>query len=444
VNSGPCDPLDKGNAAAPADKAGSAIEHDDADLAAVAVEGRTIFTTETFERPPAERPTGDTIDGVADWLIGAARRIASPTAAFDEYAWRLHAAGLPVLRVSLHNGTLHPQYLGVANIWWRSTAQTQVILIRHEIVELVPYEENPVARVRRGGETLRRRLEGADAKLDFGVLHELKANGATDYFALPVGGMYGPSSYMATYVTDRPGGFSDSEIATLTRLSERLSAVVDLHVQKKIAENILNAYLGPWTGPRVLAGQIRRGTGEAISAVLWSSDLRGFTELSDRVSGEQVIAILDQVFDAQAHAITGHGGEILKFIGDGLLAIFPVASPDEAPQAAANAMAAANEALAAVNAIQPDFEGATPIRMVVALHYGTVIYGNIGAAARLDFTVIGPAVNLVSRIEAVAKLLDVPLIVSDDFALVHGGSLQSLGLHRLRGLDQPHHLFTPR
>ena len=409
----------------------------------VIVEGRTVVTREVVERPPAQRPTHDTIDAIAEWLIGEARRIATPARAIDEYAWRLVAAGIPVLRVSLHSGTLHPQFLGAAYFWWRTTAQTQEIMVMHEIADLVPYEQNPVLRVRRGGETLRRRLEGAEARLDFAVLHELKASGATEYFALPVGGAYGPHSYMVTYVTDRPGGFSDREIAELTRVTERLSIAVDMHSQRMIAENVLKAYLGPLTGPRVLAGQIRRGTGEAVAAVLWSSDLRSFTQLSDRVAGEEVIAILDQVFDAQARAIASHGGEILKFIGDGLLAMFPVPPPDAA-QAAASALAAATEALAAVQAIDRESAGGDALRMVIALHYGTVIYGNIGAADRLDFTVIGPGVNLVSRIEAVAKSLDLPLVVSDDFARVYGGTLRSLGLHRLRGLDQPHELFAPQ
>jgi adenylate cyclase len=407
------------------------------------VEGRTVVTAEVFERPPASRPAPDSIDGVAAWLIGKARRIASGTEALDEFAWRLHAAGLPLLRVSLHVGTLHPQYLGAAIIWWRDTGRTQRIMIMHEIADLIPYEVNPVRRVREGGETLRRRLEGPDAQFDFAVLHELKERGATDYIALPIGGAFGTSSYMVTFVSDRPGGFSDAEIADLKRLGELLSVIADSHSHKHIAENVLIAYLGRQTGPRVLAGQIRRGSGEAIAAVLWSSDLRGFTKLSDHVAGDKVIAILNRVFDAQAHAIGEHGGEILKFIGDGLLAIFPLAAAEDAARAAHKALAAAHEALEAVHAIEHESLGDESLRMVVALHYGTVIYGNIGAADRLDFTVIGPSVNLVSRIEAVAKSLDLPLIVSDDFARAHGGSLRSLGLHRLRGLDQPHELFTP-
>jgi adenylate cyclase len=214
-----------------------------------------------------------------------------------------------------------------------------------------------------------------------------------------------------------------------------------MNSQRQIAENVLKAYLGPQTGRKVLAGQIRRGSGEEITAVLWSSDLRRFTQMSDQLEGEHVIGILNDLFDLQAKAIVGHGGEILKFVGDGLLAIFPVARPDEAARTAASALTAVQEALGALRAkVSP--AGEPPLEIVIALHYGKVIYGNVGAADRLDFTVIGPAVNLVSRIETIAKSRDLPLIVSADFARAYGGTLASLGLHQLRGLDLPHELFT--
>jgi adenylate cyclase len=205
---------------------------------------------------------------------------------------------------------------------------------------------------------------------------------------------------------------------------------------------VLRAYLGPHTGPRVLAGEIRRGSGEEIAAVIWSSDLRGFTALSDHAPGERVIAILNDVFDLQAKAISKHRGEILKFIGDGLLAIFPVDGIDDAPRAAADALSAARETLAALKAYRPH-EDEAPLRIVIALHYGTVIYGNIGAADRLDFTVVGPAVNLVSRAEAVAKSLDEPLVVTDEIAKLLGDALRSLGRFQLRGLNKERELFAP-
>ncbi|HXT06289.1 MAG TPA: adenylate/guanylate cyclase domain-containing protein, partial [Roseiarcus sp.] len=187
-----------------------------------------------------------------------------------------------------------------------------------------------------------------------------------------------------------------------------------------------------------------RGSGERISAAIWSSDLRGFTAFSDHAPSERVIAVLNELFDLQARAIHAHGGEILKFVGDGVLAIFPAATAQEAREATRRAIAAARETLAAVAARQAAPDEA-PMPLVVALHFGEVTYGNIGSADRVDFTVIGPAVNLVSRIEAVAKARDLSLIVSDDFACAHGycSELPSLGAFELRGLDKPHELFAP-
>jgi adenylate cyclase len=215
--------------------------------------------------------------------------------------------------------------------------------------------------------------------------------------------------------------------------------------RRRIASNILTAYLGSKAGPKVLAGQIRRGTGEEITVVLWSSDLRGFTERSDRLAGIQVITMLNALFDAQAKAIVDHGGEILKFIGDGLLCIFPIEPADMAAVTARNALAAAVQAVDAARGLtsDPSLLGEPPLEIVVALHIGTAIYGNIGAADRLDFTVIGPDVNLVSRIEAVAKTLNLPIVVSDNFARAYGEPLHPLGRHELRGLATPHDLFAP-
>jgi len=195
----------------------------------------------------------------------------------------------------------------------------------------------------------------------------------------------------------------------------------------------------------VLAGQIRRGTGEELTVVLWSSDLRGFSERSDRLPGDQMIWILNALFDVQAQAIDRHGGEILKFMGDGLLAIFPIDDGATADRAATSALEAAQEALAAVRHLngEPPMMGERPLEIVVALHVGTVVYGNIGAAERLDFTVIGPAVNLVSRLEATAKTLNTPIVLSDDFARAYGKPLISLGHYLLRGLAKPHELFVP-
>jgi adenylate cyclase len=397
---------------------------------------------ETIECQPELRPTADHIDAIAEWLVGPARGLTTGAAAFDEFSWRMLAAGLPLLRVTMDGGTLHPLYLGAALIWWRTTGQTQLRMITHDVRESVAY--NPISRVREGGEILRRRLDAAPDSFDFPVLHELLAAGATDYLALPVASAFG-SNHAVTFVSDRVGGFTDDEVADMSRVAQRLPVVMDMHSLRAIANNLLTAYLGPMTGPHVLAGHIRRGQSDTITAVLWSSDLRGFSALSDRLPGQRMIEILDALFDAQAKSINAQGGEILKFIGDGLLAIFPIIDAGLAGVAARRALEAANDTLEAMRRLtdSPVLKGEPPLKIVIALHVGQVLYGNIGAADRLDFTVIGPAVNLVSRIEAVAKSLNLPIVVSDDFAHAYGRALTSLGYHQLRGLATPHELFAP-
>ncbi len=196
----------------------------------------------------------------------------------------------------------------------------------------------------------------------------------------------------------------------------------------------------------MLAGKITRGSGEQISAAIWSSDLRGFTALSDHAPSERVIAVLNDLFDLQARAIAAHGGEILKFIGDGLLAIFPAATAGRGARRRRVMRSPRRARRSPSVAARSGAEGEAPLRLVIALHFGEVTYGNIGSADRVDFTVIGPAVNLVSRIEAIAKSRDLPLIVSDDFAAARSAiarELPSLGAFDLRGLDKPHELFAP-
>ena len=404
---------------------------------------RTIVVVSTVSTPEGERPQFETLDGVARWLRGPARREISFAKVIDEFSWRLTAAGIGLLRVGVTTSTLHPQFLGSTYQWWKDEAETRKIMVKHEVNNIVPYADNPIFQARNEGKTLRRRLDDPST-FDFTVLHDLKARGGTDYLAFPVESPFGFEAHVMTYVSDAVGGFRQAEIDLLTGFASDIALIADMRAQRQIAENVLSAYLGAQTGPRVLAGEIRRGSGQPISAAIWSSDLRGFTALSDSAPSGRVIDVLNELFDLQALAIAEHGGEILKFIGDGVLAIFPAATPQEARQAAQHALAAARETLAAV-ATRLTPEGETALRLVIALHFGEVTYGNIGSVDRVDFTVIGPAVNLVSRIEAIAKARDLALIVSDDFANAFGkcAELPSLGAFELRGLEKPHELFAP-
>jgi adenylate cyclase len=401
-----------------------------------------FVVVETYQGVPENRPTEATIEAIAEQLTAPPGRAASGVVLFDQLAWSLVVAGIPLLRVTLHVGTIHPQFLGTTVTWWRDTGITTRAMIRHEVADAIPYAVNPVRRVCLGRETLRRRLDLPDQELDFSVLAELRDRGGTDYLALPIEGVH-EAAYMVTFVTDRPGGFTEQHVADLGLVTRRFGIFIDRLSQQILTRNLLAAYLGERTGPKVLEGEIRRGHGMELTAVLWSSDLRGFTERSDRVPGERMIAILNALFDAQAAAIHAHGGEILKFVGDGLLAIFPIEERLEG-EVARSAAAAAKAALVAVAGLVDHsvMAGEPPLRIVVALHIGTVIYGNIGAADRLDFTVIGPAVNLVSRVEMIAKVLDEPIVVTDDFARAFDAGLRPLGRHRLRGLSEPHELFA--
>ena len=402
--------------------------------------GSTVVVS-TVRTPEDERAKFETLEGVARWLAGPARREFSFAKTLDEFSWRLTAAGLGLLRVGVNTSTLHPQFIGSTYQWWKDTGETKKTMIKHEVMDIVPLADNPISKLRSTGEAIRRRIDAPGAVLDYTILEDLKARGGTDYILFGAESPFGFEPHAVSYVSDAPGGFRQAEIDVLMGFGRDLAVIADMRSQRQIAENVLSAYLGAQTGPRVLAGEVRRGSGQKISAAIWSSDLRGFTALSDHAPAETVITTLNALFDLQAAAINAEGGEILKFIGDGVLAIFPAATPEAAQGAARRALAAARATLEALGANVAD----PPLRLVIALHFGEVTYGNIGSADRVDFTVIGPAVNLVSRIEAIAKAKDLPLIVSDDFARAFGycQELPSLGRFELRGLSAPHELFAP-
>jgi adenylate cyclase len=179
-----------------------------------------------MKRTPEERPAHDTIDNIAEWLLEPPRELAEGMVSFDEFAWRLVAAQMPLLRVTLHTATLHPQFLGTTITWWRDTGETVQVMIAHEVADAIPYEKNPVRRVCFGRETLRRRLDRPDDPLDFEILIELRERGGTDYIAIPIDGVYA-AAYMLTFVTDRPAGFTDKEFADLARLGQRRLRAID-------------------------------------------------------------------------------------------------------------------------------------------------------------------------------------------------------------------------
>jgi adenylate cyclase len=378
---------------------------------------------------------------VQSWLLGEGRRLAKDTEFFDVLCRRLLGAGLPIWRASLSVGTLHPQILGLNFRWWRDRRMTEVRRVGYGVDQTMDYRESPIRPVMELGRTVRYRLDDEDAVASYPLLGTLRGAGATDYFACPLT-FFNGRHQATTWTTDRPGGFTDSHIAGIASIMPVLGSVVEARAMRRLAGTLLNTYLGRTAGQRILDGEIRRAQGEQISAVILVTDMRGFTNLSDRLPGPEVIALLDDYFDAITEPVEEHGGEVLKFMGDGLLAIFPYA--DGAPSDAADAaLTAATSGLHRIDRLNQrrKAEGRVQFRAGIGLHLGEVIFGNVGAVDRLDFTTIGPAVNLAARLETLTKRLERPLLVSSDFARACRRKLASLGFHPVRGLSKPEEVF---
>lgn len=378
--------------------------------------------------------------GVGAWLLQASAGRLSPEEFVSELAARLNDEGFAICRVSAWIPTLHPELWG-NQIFWTRDAGCRVVRRDHDVTDTEDYIGTPGEVIHRDRVPFMRcRLDGPRAAIPFQLLRELADAGVTDYFLLSFdpGGDRPPWLALAT---DRSGGFSDQQLDHFGALGPLLSLHFQLARSTFATRSLLEVYLGADAAARVLAGEFRRGTGVERHAALWFCDLRGFTEFGDRLPPRDVVQLLDQYFELVAAPIEHHGGEILKFIGDAVLAIFPAES--DAGPACRRALAAAEQALDAL----VEWFGADPARpklqIGVGLHVGDVLYGNIGGRGRLDFTVIGSAVNEVCRVEALCKVVGCPLLMTDAFARSLGRSdLVSLGAHTLRGVSQPREILT--
>ena len=375
------------------------------------------------------------------WLIDGARSAHAPQEVLAQLCARLVDCGVPLWRVAVFVRTLHPNIMG-RRLVWELGKEVVVTEAPIEMRESDTFRDSPVAAMMHTRRPLRRRLCDPDCPRDFPVLAELAAAGATDYLMHPLPFLNG-DTHAVSCTTRAPGGFRDSDIAALDAIMPPLTRVAEIWGMRRVATNLLDTYVGHQTGARILAGQIRRGHTEAIRAAIWLSDLRGFTELSDRTPGPLLIERLNRYFDCQVPPIQAQGGEVLKYMGDGLLAIFPIAG-DECDavavcSAALSAARAFRAELAQLNA-NADTDGA-PLRCGLALHVGEVMYGNIGGGNRLDFTAIGPAVNLAARLETLARDLNRTVIASDAFAETCPQEFVPLGERALRGLAAPQPAF---
>lgn len=357
-------------------------------------------------------------------------------------AERLLAEGVPLMRGSMSVPTLHPE-VSVQNLLWRRGQPVEVVLRYRDLTAQPFYLDSPIAAIHRGAGAIRCRLEGPDADLRYPIVRDLRAAGATDYIALPLPFSDGRRTFLS-WATDAPGGFTGEHLALLESLAPFVALRLEIASTHHAMRSLLDVYLGKNAAERVLAGGFLRGGGERIFAAIWYCDLRGFTELMDSSSPDDVVRALDRYFDGVGSPIHALGGEVLKFIGDAVLAIFPVAGEPLA-DVCRRAEEAALRAIAAMETVSAErlAQGLAPLRIGVALHVGEVLYGNIGAEGRLDFTVIGAAVNEAVRMESLCKPLGVDLVLADRFAEARGlDGLISLGEHTLRGVREPHEMFT--
>ncbi|HEY1941021.1 MAG TPA: adenylate/guanylate cyclase domain-containing protein [Roseiarcus sp.] len=373
------------------------------------------------------------IDAVAAWLVDGARSASRSEDVLTELCERLCASGLPLWRVAVYVYTLHPE-VAARRFLWRPDKGTSVAEASFAMAAQQDHVASPIIHVRSTGETIRRPIGDPDCPMDFAFFDELRAEGVSDYLAVPLRFTNG-EVHVATFSTRRPGGFGDAHVDALEGIVPPLARVAEVRALRRTAVNLLDAYVGRNAGERILAGRIRRGDTEAIRAVIWLSDMRGFTRLADTVAPQALIDALNAFYDCLAPAIETEGGEVLKFIGDGLLAIFHIAGEAEVGEACARALRAARQAKAAIEALPPvGVDGApTHLRFGLALHVGEVLYGNIGAGSRLDFTCIGSAVNMAARLEKVAAKLGRAIVASSAFAERLPHEFVALGAFDLAG-----------
>ena len=381
---------------------------------------------------------------VVHWMLSEGRRNTRAREFGAEMCRRICTAGIPIWRGFCFVATLHPEIQAAAYTWSREEAGAMRVVAGHDLSDSAEFSESPIAAVRRTRQVIRRRLCDSDCPLDFSILQQFKAEGATDYIAIPMVGSDGEANAI-TFLTDHAGGFTNGEIAGLEHIAQALGVVTEMRSARRIAKSLLNTYIGRRTGERVLSGLIRRGTGETIRAVIWTNDLRGFTVLTDRLPSAALNELLNQYFEIMAGAVMAEGGEVLKFIGDGMLAIFELADNGQIADACFSALRAARNAAAATERCNTDrvSAGKPAIRFGIALHVGEVYYGNIGAPGRLDFTVIGPAVNQASRLEKLSTELGRSIVTSAGFAASALQHLESLGFHQLRGVAEAQEVFAP-
>ncbi len=380
---------------------------------------------------------------ILDWLVNETRGERFIDNILMAMCEKLLAAGVPVTRSSLHFRTNHPQWIGARILWAEGMKEAKINTFAYGVENTPQYLNSPVNEIHNGANEVRKNLEDLWEGDDNPFYQELRDEGYSEYIAWPVDHTF-DKRHVVTFSTNRPGGFTGEHLDFLRDLLPALTLVSEIRLKNIMARTLLQTYVGPHASEQILSGVITRGSGTTVGAAIMICDLRDFTAISDLWPRDDVIQLLNDYFDAMSDPIERHGGEILKFMGDGLLAIFPLSKPS-ACEDLLTAIREGQEAMAQLNE-QHKRLGREPLRYGVGVHVGDVMYGNIGSRRRLDFTVIGPAVNVASRLESLTKEVKRPVLLSRAFVEMATCSqeMDSLGSFPLRGLGEPVDVFAFR
>lgn len=393
-----------------------------------------------LERGPLPEAPPPLAGEITRWALAAEARRLPLTGLLSTLAEKLVSAGIRVSRMRTSVTTKHPEVF-VRAVLWHSKRGTEVRDGLRTLISTPTFLESPVAKARNEGITIRCRLSGPDADLSYAICRELAEEGQTDYVVFPLEFGNGERTYFS-FATDAPGGFSAEDLRVLEGIIPALAVRVEVESHSFALQSLLQVYLGQNAAARVLAGAFLRGTGEQIPAAIWYCDMRGFTQMADQRPASEVVRILDRFFEHVAGPIGPLGGEVLKLIGDAVLAIFPVR--EDGPEAACDrALRAAFAAVQGVKALNAEALG-PEVDLGIGLHLGDVMYGNIGARDRLDFTVIGAVVNEVCRVEALCRSVGTPILMTAAFARsCPSARAESRGVHRLKGVGADLEVFSP-
>lgn len=394
--------------------------------------------------------------GLNAWLVARGLEGTAREELLTGYCEKLVELGVPLYRTHVAQRAIHPRFGSIGFEWLRDGGDVSLERYAHAASPRREWLQSPLYHLLASGTLeFREDLRDRNVSSRFPLLNELKARGATDYFAtglffekapgkitLDLGNA--PQGTLVSFASDAEGGFSEADLELIRTTLPPLGLALKSTANRRMARDLLQVYLGRDAGERVLSGEIERGSVEEIEAVICLFDLSGFTSLSEQLQGPELIAMLNLYFGLAVTEIQERGGNVLKFMGDGLLAIFDDPDPQQAAIAALDTVTGLSDRIAATNRAR-EREGLPVTRCTFALHAGRIYYGNIGAETRLDFTVIGPAVNLTARIADMHRALGRRVILSEQvFHAARTGSydLVSLGRYMLRGVSQPQELYT--